>query len=239
MAQGAAGLCTLSKICPGAGAINFSLAGYSFIRQLTERTSAPLAAPRLYRRIGRRYQVILVRPEAAALVTKVLTLSTYVDYWRRSFMHIVLLGAFFGFLLFVATNSVSVLAAESPMALAWWGSLFPLAYSHGMAGFLAMRRDLRGLGRWRAGLISATISAATTALSMALTGWLAFKVGPLMSQHIALVVLVLSSLAGVFGLALAIRLWPDDARSGATDQHEATSPPEPRIRPLSGGNCRG
>lgn len=154
-------------------------------------------------------------------------------------MHIALLGAFFGFLLFVATNSVSVLAAENPMALVWWSSLFPLAYCHGIAGFLAMCRDLRGLGRWRAGLISATISVATTALSMAMTGWLAFKVGPLMSPHIALAVLVLSSLAGAFGLALAIRLWSNDARSGATDQHEATSPPEPRIRPLSGGNCPG
>jgi hypothetical protein len=52
-------------------------------------------------------------------------------------MRIALLGAFFGALLFVSTSSVAVLAAESDLALAWWSSLFPLAYSHGMAGFLA------------------------------------------------------------------------------------------------------
>ena len=128
-------------------------------------------------------------------------------------MHIVLLGAFFSVLLFVATSSAAVLAAESELALAWWSSLFPLAYSQGMAGFLALCRDLHVYGRWRAGLISAIISGGSTALSVAATGWLAFKVGPFMSQGIAVAVLVLSSLAGVFGLAVAIRLWPDDLHS--------------------------
>jgi hypothetical protein len=119
-------------------------------------------------------------------------------------MHIALLGAFFGALLFVSTSCVAVLAAESDLALAWWSSLFRLAYSHGMAGFLALCRDLGAHGRWR-GLISATIGGGSTALSVVATGWLALKVGPFMSQRIALVVLVLSSLAGVFGLAPAIR----------------------------------
>jgi len=140
-------------------------------------------------------------------------------------MHIAVLGAFFAGLLFVATSSVAVLAAESDLALAWWSSLFPLAYSHGMAGFLALCRDLRAYGRWRAGLISATISGGSTALSVVATGWLALKLGPFMAHHIALAILVLSSLAGAFGLALAIRLWPDDAWSNSPNGHEATRPP--------------
>jgi hypothetical protein len=151
-------------------------------------------------------------------------------------MHIALLGAFFGVLLFVATSSVAVLAAESDLALAWWSSLFPLAYSHGMAGFLALCRDLRAYGRWRAGLISATISGGSTALSVVATGWLALKLGPFMSQHIALAVLVSSSLAGVFALALAIRLWPDASWSNSSDAHEATPPPITPPSPLSEGN---
>jgi len=152
-------------------------------------------------------------------------------------MHIALLGAFFSALLFVATTSVAVLAAESDLALAWWSSLFPLAYSYGMAGFLALCRDLRPYGRWRAGLISATISGGSTALSVAATGWLAFKVGPFTSQGIALAVLVLSSLAGVFGLALAIRLWPDGLTSKSTDGPEATSPPVIHVSPLRERKC--
>ena len=154
-------------------------------------------------------------------------------------MHIALLGAFFGVLLFVATSSVAVLAAESDLALAWWSSLFPLAYSHGMAGFLALYRDLRAYGRWRAGLISATISGGSTALSVVATGWLVFKVGPFMSQGIALAVLVLSSLAGVFGLAVAIRLWPDGLASKSTDGPEARTPSVIRVSPLRERNCGG
>ena len=151
-------------------------------------------------------------------------------------MHIALLGAFFGALLFVSTSSVAVLAAESDLALAWWSSLFPLAYSHGMAGFLALCRDLGAHGRWRAGLISAPISGGSAALSVVATGWLALKVGPFMSQCIALVVLVLSSLAGVFGLALAIRLWPDDSWSNSSNGQETTRPQVTGSGPLSEGN---
>jgi hypothetical protein len=75
----------------------------------------------------------------------------------------------------------------------------------GWRGSWRLCRDLGAHGRWRAGLISATIGGGSTALSVVATGWLALKVGPFMSQRIALVVLVLSSLAGVFGLAPAIR----------------------------------
>jgi len=152
-------------------------------------------------------------------------------------MHIALLGAFFSVLLFVATTSIAVLAAESDLALAWWSSLFPLAYCYGMAGFLALCRDLRPYGRWRAGLISATISGGSTALSVAAIGWLAFKVGPFMSQGVALVVLVLSSLAGVFALAVAIRLWPDGLASKSTDGPEATSAPVIHVSPLRERKC--
>jgi hypothetical protein len=99
-------------------------------------------------------------------------------------------------------------------------------------------RDLRAYGRWRAGLISATISGGSTALSVVATGWLAFKVGPFMSQGIAMAVLVLSSLAGVFGLALAIRLWPNGLASKSTDGPE-TTPPIIHVNPFREENCRG
>lgn len=71
---------------------------------------------------------------------------------------------------------------------------------------------------------------------MIASGWLALKIGPFMSQRIALAVLVLSSLAGVFGLALAIRLWPDDSWSNSTNGKEATRPPVTRSSPLSERN---
>ena len=86
--------------------------------------------------------------------------------------------------------------------------------------------------------MSATISGGSTALSVVATGWLVFKVGPFMSQGIAMAVLVLSSLAGVFGLALAIRLWPNGLASKSTDGPE-TTPPIIHVNPFREENCRG
>jgi len=123
----------------------------------------------------------------------------------RQVVRVSLIAFLFGSLLYLATASVTVLAAQSDRGIVWWGGLFPMALSHGIACFWVIRKEARTLGRRAADWIGALTSAALTGLSLTVAVWLSLRVSLSMEPHIALLVLVVSSVIGLFGLALADR----------------------------------
>jgi hypothetical protein len=114
-----------------------------------------------------------------------------------------LLAFSFGLALCVATNSVVVLAAEAEAPWLWWGALLPLAISHATSGFLVICHTIR---QHPAILMCAACSGLTTILVVGVAAWAALSIGPWMPTHIALMILVGVSLAGLIGLTLAARL---------------------------------
>jgi hypothetical protein len=115
-----------------------------------------------------------------------------------------LLAFSFGLALCAAANSVVGLAAEAEAPWVWWGALLPLAVSHATAGFLAIWQTMR---QHPAILICAASSVLTTMLVVGVAAWAALSIGPWMPTHIALLILIGVSVAGLIGLGLAARLW--------------------------------
>lgn len=118
-------------------------------------------------------------------------------------MHFLLIALFFGLLLYTASTSAVALAADAERSWFWWSALLPLVVSHWAAGFFATRKNFPGSRR--ANLDCAAIAGATTILTIGAAAGTAHYVGLLMPRHIAILVLVASSLAGSFGLALAVK----------------------------------
>jgi len=119
--------------------------------------------------------------------------------------HFLLLAFFFGLVLYAATSSVVVLATQAQRSWLLWSALLPLAASHWAAGFLATWKNLPK--SHLATLSCAAISGATTVLAVGVAAWAARYIGPWMPTHTAVLILIGASLAGLCGLALAIRLW--------------------------------
>jgi hypothetical protein len=108
-----------------------------------------------------------------------------------------LLAGFFGFALFVATSSVLTLVAKADFMWLWWGGLLPLAIAHWVSGFMVTRSSAM-----ESAMACAIISAGTTILTIIVAAWLAYGVGPEIPIHVAVLVLIAASIAGLLGLAL-------------------------------------
>jgi hypothetical protein len=118
-------------------------------------------------------------------------------------IHFSLLAVYFGLALYAATSSVVILAAEAELPWFWWGTLLPLAVTHAASGFLAIWHSTRG---HLAPMICGAISATTTILTIVVAVWAAYGIGIWMPRHVAVMILVGASLAGLIGLAFASRL---------------------------------
>ncbi len=118
-----------------------------------------------------------------------------------------LLAIYFGLALYAATSSVVVLAAEAERSWLWWSTLLPLAVSHLAAGLLATSKDVRPESRHLI-VLSGAISGATTVLGVGVAAWAAhhLNLGPWMPRHVAVLILIGASLAGLLGLMLAASL---------------------------------
>ena len=122
-------------------------------------------------------------------------------------IHFSLLAVYFGLALYAATSSVVILAAEAELPWFWWGTLLPLAVTHAASGFLAIWHSTKG---HLAPMICGAISAITTILTMVVAVWAAYGIGIWMPRHVAVMILVAASLAGLIGLAFAGWLLRDN-----------------------------
>jgi hypothetical protein len=116
-----------------------------------------------------------------------------------------LLAIYFGLALYAATSSVVVLAAEAERSWLWWSTLLPLAVSHLAAGLLATSKDVRPESRHLI-VLSGAISGAATVLGVGVAAWATHHLGPWMPRHVAVLILIGASLAGLLGLMLAASL---------------------------------
>ena len=129
------------------------------------------------------------------------------DYaWATSrvgnLLHFVPVLVYFGLAICAATSSVVVLAAEAEVPLAWWATLFPLAISHAISGFLAFWKDARS---HHEPLLWGTLSGMTTVLAVVVAAWIAPRIGLWMPRLVAVTILAAVSIAGLVGLALAAK----------------------------------
>ena len=108
-----------------------------------------------------------------------------------------LLAVLFGFTLFVAISSVVALVVKADFAWLWWGALLPLAIAHWASGFLVTRSN-----SLESAMACAITSGGTTILTILVAAWLAHGIGLEMPRHVAVLVLVAASIAGLFQLAL-------------------------------------
>jgi succinate dehydrogenase hydrophobic anchor subunit len=113
-------------------------------------------------------------------------------------IHFALLATFFGLALFAATAAVIVLAGQPGPTWLWWLALIPLAVAHWVAGFLATWESSMANARDRA-----AVSAVTTILAITVAAWTAYAIGLPVPRHVAVLILIAASLAGLFGLGLA------------------------------------
>ena len=107
-----------------------------------------------------------------------------------------LLAGLFGFTLFTATSRVLALVIRADYAWLWWGALLPLAIAHWASGFLVIRSGSR-----ESAMACAITSAGTTIFTILVATWLAHGLGLEMPQHVAMLVLIAASIAGLLGLA--------------------------------------
>jgi hypothetical protein len=106
----------------------------------------------------------------------------------------------FGLALYAATSSVVVLAADAEQPWLWWVTLVPLIISHAATGVLLLWNDARS----RQGpLLVVAVAGGATVAATAVAVWLAQDVGPWMPAHVAEMILVTTSVAGVVGFGFA------------------------------------
>ena len=119
------------------------------------------------------------------------------------------LPVYFGLAIYAAVSSVLVLATGAEPSWPWWAALFPLALSHALSGFLVMWQSTR---THPGPLFCAVMSGGTTVMAMVVAVGAAYGTGLSMPRHIAVMIQVAASLAGLLGLALATRTWLDSPR---------------------------
>ena len=117
-------------------------------------------------------------------------------------LHFVPVLVYFGLAICAATSSVVVLAAEAEAPWVWWATLFPLAISHAISGFLAFWKNARS---HHEPLIWGTLSGMTTVLAVVVAAWIAQRTGLWMPRVVAMTILAAVSVAGLVGLALAAK----------------------------------
>jgi hypothetical protein len=111
-----------------------------------------------------------------------------------------LLGALFGFAIFVATSSIFALVAKTDSVWLWWGALLPLATAHWVAGFLVTSNI-----SMENPVATAITSAGATILTIIVAASLAYGIALEIPRHVAVLVLIAASIAGL--LALALIAW--------------------------------
>lgn len=111
-----------------------------------------------------------------------------------------LLGGLFGFAIFVATSSILALVAKTDSMWLWWGALLPLAIAHWVAGFLVTSNI-----SMENPMATAITSAGATILTIIVAASLAYGIALEIPRHVAVLVLIAASIAGL--LALALIAW--------------------------------
>src|SRR5262245_48045527 len=92
---------------------------------------------------------------------------------------------FFGLVLYAASSGAAALAAGADSSWLWWSALLPIAASYWLSGILATSTSLHAMDRRLATLIGTAFSGATTVLVVALTVWVACRLGQWMPGNIA------------------------------------------------------
>src|SRR5262245_44879224 len=147
-------------------------------------------------------------------------------------MHFSFLAFFFGLVLYAASSGAAALAAGADSSWLWWSALLPIAASYWLSGILATSTSLHAMDRRLATLIGTAFSGATTVLVVALTVWVACRLGQWMPGNIAVLILMIAWVAGLLGLGLAGRLGLGRHPKLAGDPASPRSAPAVNLRSL-------